>query len=59
MDTEETLIETLTRAGKPMRSGEIAQATKLDTKEVEKDIKVMVNQGKLLYPVRCFYDIKK
>ncbi|HNQ58937.1 MAG TPA: MarR family transcriptional regulator [Bacteroidales bacterium] len=59
MDTEEKLIETLTRAGKPMRSGEIAQATKLDKKEVEKAIKVLVKQGKLFSPVRCFYDIKK
>ena len=59
MDTEEKLIETLTLAGKPMRSGEIAQATKLDKKEVEKAIKVLVKQGKLFSPVRCFYDIKK
>ena len=59
MDTEEKLIETLTRAGKPMRSGEIAQANKLDKKEVEKAIKVLVKQGKLFSPVRCFYDIKK
>jgi len=59
MDTQEKLIETLTKAGKPMRAGEIAQAASLDKKEVEKTIKVLVKEGKLYSPVRCFYDVKK
>ncbi|GAB6279951.1 MAG TPA: MarR family transcriptional regulator [Bacteroidales bacterium] len=59
MDTQEKLIETLTKAGKPMRAGEIAQAAGLDKKEVEKTIKVLVKEGKLYSPVRCFYDVKK
>lgn len=41
-----------------MRPGEIAEATGLDKKDVEKAIKAMVAEGKMHSPKRCFYDVK-
>jgi predicted transcriptional regulator len=59
MDTNHKVIEILNKQGKAMKAGEIAEASGIDKKEVEKSIKKLVAEGKLHSPVRCFYDIKK
>lgn len=59
MDANEKVIQTLKTAGKPMKAGEIAEASGVEKKEVEKAIKKLVAEGKLHSPQRCFYDIKK
>lgn len=58
MDYNQQIISALKSAGKPMRPGEIAEATGLDKKDVEKAIKAMVAEGKMHSPKRCFYDVK-
>ncbi len=59
MDTKEKVIEALKDAKKPMKSGEIAETTGIDKKEVSKLIKTLVSEDKLYSPKRCFYDLKK
>jgi len=59
MDANEKVIQTLKSAGKPMKAGEIAEASGVEKKEVEKAIKKLVAEGKLHSPQRCYYDIKK
>jgi DNA-binding MarR family transcriptional regulator len=59
MDNLQKVITTLNEAGKPMRAGEIAQASGIEKKDVEKAIKALVKEEKLYSPVRCFYDVKK
>ena len=39
IDNQEKVLNALKDAGKPMRPGEIAEATELDTKEVSKVLK--------------------
>ena len=59
MEATDKVIQTLKNAGKPMKAGEIAEASGVDKKEVEKAIKKLVADSKLHSPMRCFYDIKK
>lgn len=59
MDANEKVIQILKTAGKPMKAGEIAEASGVDKKEVDKAIKKLVAEGKLHSPQRCYYDIKK
>jgi len=59
MEATDKVIKTLKDAGKPMKAGEIADASGIDKKEVEKAIKKLVADSKLHSPMRCFYDIKK
>ncbi|MHC1704183.1 MAG: MarR family transcriptional regulator [Tenuifilaceae bacterium] len=59
METTDKVIKTLKDAGKPMKAGEIADASGIDKKDVEKAIKKLVADSKLHSPMRCFYDIKK
>jgi predicted transcriptional regulator len=56
---KDKVVETLLKAEKPLRSGEIAEISGLDKKEVDKAIKVLKAEEKIFSPKRCFYDVKK
>lgn len=49
---EEKVLNAL---AKPMKAGEVAEATGIDKKEVDKIIKKLVKEGKVESPQRCFY----
>ncbi len=55
MSVEEKVLEALEKAGKPLKSGEIAEITGLDKKEVDKIIKKLKKEGKIQSPKRCYY----
>ncbi|MCX6256284.1 MAG: MarR family transcriptional regulator [Bacteroidia bacterium] len=59
MENTDKVMQAIKKAGKPMRAGEIAEASGIEKKDVEKIIKVLVKEAKLHSPVRCFYDLKK
>ena len=58
MSTEENILSTLKKEGKPLKAGEIAELSGTDKKEVEKSIKKLVADGKIHSPKRCFYELK-
>ena len=58
MDTHEMVLKTLKDAKKPLKSGEIAEITKIDKKEVDKAIKKLKTEGKIESPKVCFYTAK-
>jgi len=51
----ELVFKAIENAGKPVKGGEIAEATGIDKKEIDKAIKKLVTAGKINSPVRCFY----
>ena len=59
MENNELVIKTISKAGKPLKGGEISTLSKLDKKIVDKSLKELVKSGKVYSPQRCFYDIKK
>lgn len=59
MESKEAIIKAMEKAGKPMKGSEIADASGVDKKEVDKLIKKMVADGKVDSPVRCFYALVK
>jgi hypothetical protein len=59
MESKDAIIKALELAGKPMKGGEIADASGVDKKEVDKQIKKLVAEGKVNSPVRCFYALVK
>ncbi len=58
MDAEKTVIETLKKAGKPMKSGEIAALAGMDKKVVDKAIKALKTTERIVSPKRCYYEAK-
>jgi len=59
MENSELVLNAIKKNGKPMRAGEIALASGVEKKEVEKLIKKLVKEEKVHSPLRCLYDIKK
>ncbi len=58
MEIKEKVFETLKLNGTPLKSGEIADKSGLDKKDVEKAIKQLMTENKVDSPKRCFYGIK-
>ncbi len=57
MSTEKVL-DTMKKAGKPLKAGEIADLSGLDKKEVEKAMKTLQKEGRIESPVRCMWQPK-
>jgi len=57
MSTEKVLA-TLQAAGKPLKAGEIAEATGLDKAVVDKAMKVLKTEGKIESPKVCYWQPK-
>ncbi len=55
MSDDETILQAMKEAGKPLRPGEIAELTGLDKDVVSKAIKSLKKEGKVDSPKRCFY----
>lgn len=56
-DKEQMILTAMENAGKPLRPGEIAEMTGLDKNEVSKIIKSLKNDGKVISPKRCFWEL--
>jgi DNA-binding IclR family transcriptional regulator len=55
MENSKKIMEALAASGQPMKAAEIAEATGIDKKEIDKTIKKLVTEGQLHQPKRCFY----
>ncbi|NJE09802.1 MULTISPECIES: HTH domain-containing protein [Thermococcus] len=51
----ELVFKVLKEAGKPLKSKEIAELAGIDKKEVDKAIKILKKEGKIISPKRCYY----
>lgn len=56
-EVEEIVLNTLKEVGKPLRPGEIAERTGLDKKVIDKAIKKLRKEGKVISPKRCYYSL--
>jgi DNA-binding transcriptional regulator GbsR (MarR family) len=54
----EKVLETMKAAGKALKAGEIADAAGLDKKEVDKAMKVLKAEGKIVSPKVCYWEPK-
>lgn len=57
--SQEKVLKAMEAAGKPLKAGEIAKATGLDKKVVDKAMNVLKKEGKIISPVRCAWEVKK
>ncbi len=54
-DDEQKVLDALKDAAKPLRPGDIAEATGLESKEVSKILKKLKSTDAICTPKRCFY----
>jgi predicted transcriptional regulator len=55
MSDEDTILQAMKNAGKPLRQGEIADLTGLLKDAVSKAMKSLKKDGKVNSPKRCYY----
>ncbi|MBN2410772.1 MarR family transcriptional regulator [candidate division KSB1 bacterium] len=58
MDAKETIIKVMKSEGKPLSAGQIAELAGLDRKEVDKAMKVLKEEEKIVSPKRCYWEPK-
>ncbi len=58
MDNVKLVVNTMKKAKKELKSGEIAELAAIDKKEVTKIINQLKKEGKVISPKRCYYKIK-
>ena len=58
METAEIIINTLKKSGTAMKSGEIAAMAGIDKAEVDKVIKKLKKDDKIVSPKNCYYQLK-
>ena len=54
----DTILEAMKKAGEPLNNGKIADLTGIDKKEVEKAMKQLKTEEKIVSPKRCFWEPK-
>lgn len=55
MSTNDAVLKVLKEAAGPMKAGDIAEVSGIDKKDIDKAIKVLKDEGKIVSPKRCFY----
>jgi biotin operon repressor len=59
MDTTESVLATIKKAGKPVSAGQIADLSGIDRKEVDKAMKKLKTDGKITSPRVCYWEPAK
>ena len=55
METAEQVLGTMKKAGKAVSAGQICEMTGLERKEVDKAMKKLKTDGKIISPKNCFW----
>ena len=58
MDNYEVILDFFSKSDKPVKAGEVATATGIDKKEVDKVMKKLKAEEKIVSPKHCFWEIK-
>ena len=58
MENTQKVLEAMQKSGKALKSGEIAEISGLDKKEVDKAMKILKDEDKIVSPKRCFWEPK-
>ena len=58
MENTQKVLNTLKSAEKALKAGEIAKLSNLDKKEVDKAMKILKEEDKIVSPKRCLWESK-
>jgi len=59
MDNYDVILEFFSKSEKPVRASEVATATGVDKKEVDKVMTKLKKEGKIVSPKACYWEIKR
>ncbi|MBN2658363.1 MAG: transcriptional regulator [Spirochaetales bacterium] len=55
METTEAILEAMKKAGEPMSAGQVADATGIDRKEIDKALARLKKSEEIVSPKRCYW----
>lgn len=58
MENTQKVLDAMKKAGEPLNAGKIIELTGIDRKEVDKAMKVLKTEEKIVSPKRCFWEPK-
>ena len=58
MDAADKVLETMQKAGEPLNTGKIVELSGMDRKEVEKAMKTLKKEERIVSPKRCYWQPK-
>jgi len=56
---KDKVLEIFRLSAEPLKAGEVAEQSGLDKKAVDRAIKELKEEGKLVSPRRCYYSVNK
>lgn len=59
MENYDVVVAFFTTSDKPVSAGQVAEATGVDRKEVDKIMKKLKTEEKIVSPKNCYWEIKK
>jgi biotin operon repressor len=59
MDTADQILKAMQSAGKSLSAGQIAEISGIDRKEVDKAMKKLKTEGKIVSPKNCYWEPAK
>lgn len=59
VDNGKQVLDAMKKAGKPLKAGEIGDMTGMDKKDVTKTMDALKKDGKIISPMRCFWEPAK
>jgi len=58
VDIKQVVLDAMNSVGKPLKGGEITDLSGLDKKEVDKAMKELKKEEKIISPKRCYWEPK-
>lgn len=58
MDAADKVLKTMKKAGEPLNTGKIVELSGMDRKEVEKAMKALKKEERIISPKRCYWQPK-
>lgn len=55
MDAKNIILDTMRKAGKPLKAGEIAELSGLDKATVDAEMKALKKEESIVSPKRCYW----
>lgn len=59
MDTTDQILKVMQSAGKSLSAGQIAEISGIDRKEVDKAMKKLKTEGRIVSPKNCYWEPAK
>lgn len=59
MENYDAILDFFSKSDKPVSAGQIATATGIDKKEVDKVMTKLKKEGKIVSPKNCYWELKK